>query len=119
MAAHNELGILGENIAAKRLASKGYEILERQWHCKHKEIDIIARKGNVLAIVEVKTRSSEQFGNTSDFITDDKIKFLTSASEIYAQTIGFTGEIRFDVVTVYVLGDQYKVEHIENAFIPK
>lgn len=119
MAAHNELGTLGENIAAKRLASKGYEILERQWHCKHKEIDIIARKGNILAIVEVKTRSSEQFGNTSDFITDDKIKFLTSASEIYAKAIGFNGEIRFDVVTVYVLGDQYKVEHIENAFIPK
>ena len=55
MAAHNELGLLGENIAAKRLASKGYEILERQWHCKHKEIDIIARKDNILAIVEVKT----------------------------------------------------------------
>lgn len=119
MAAHNELGLLGENIAAKRLASKGYEILERQWHCKHKEIDIIARKDNILAIVEVKTRSSEQFGDTSDFITDDKMKFLSSASEIYAKAIGFDGEIRFDVITVYVLGEEYKVEHIENAFIPK
>lgn len=89
MAEHNELGILGENIAAKRIASEGYEILERQWHCKHKEIDIIARKGNVLAIVEVKTRSSEQFGNTSDFITDEKMNFLISASEIYAKAIGF------------------------------
>ena len=119
MAAHNELGLLGENIAVKRLASEGYEILERQWHCKHKEIDIIARKDDILAIVEVKTRSSEQFGNTSDFITDNKMEFLSSASEVYAKAIGFDGEIRFDVVTVYVLGDEYKVEHIENAFIPK
>ena len=47
------------------------------------------------------------------------MKFLSSASEIYAKAIGFDGEIRFDVVTVYVLGDEYKVEHIENAFIPK
>ena len=119
MAAHNELGILGENIAAKQLASKGYEILERQWHYKHKEIDIIARKDNILAIVEVKTRSSEQFGDTSDFITDDKIRFLASASEIYAKAIGFNGEIRFDVISIYVIGNEYKVEHIENAFIPQ
>ena len=119
MASHNELGILGENIAAKQLASKGYKILERQWHCKHKEIDIIAQKDNILAIVEVKTRSSEQFGTASDFITEDKMKFLASASEIYAKAIGFNGEIRFDVVTVFVLGNEYKVEHIENAFIPQ
>lgn len=117
MAAHNDLGNLGENIAAKRLADEGYEILERQWRYKHKEIDIIARKGNTLAIVEVKTRSSEQFGNTSDFITDDKMKFLVSASEVYAKAIGHGGEIRFDVVTIFVIGDEYKVEHIENAFI--
>jgi len=119
MAAHNELGNLGENIAAKRLSSKGYKILERQWHCKHKEIDIIAQKDNILAIVEVKTRSSEQFGDASDFITEEKMKSLTSAAEIYAKAIGFAGEIRFDVVTVFVLGDEYKVEHIENAFIPQ
>ena len=118
MAAHNELGNLGEDIAAKRLASKGYEILERQWHCKHKEIDIIARKDNVLVFVEVKTRSSEQFGSASDFITDDKMKFLVSASEVYANAIGHSGEIRFDVVTIFVIDGEYKVEHIENAFIP-
>ena len=117
MAAHNELGILGENIAAKRLSVKGYEILERQWHYKHKEIDIIARKGNILAIMEVKTRSSEQFGGISDFITSSKMEFLTEASEIYAKMIGFNGDIRFDVVCVFVIGDEYRVEHIENAFV--
>lgn len=119
MAAHNELGNLGENIAAKQLASKGYEILERQWHYNHKEIDIIAQKGNVLVVVEVKTRSSEQFGDTSDFISSNKVEFMISASDAYARQIGFDGEIRFDVVSIFVIGNEYKVRHIENAFYPQ
>jgi len=119
MAAHNKLGILGEDIAAKRLISEGYEIVERQWRYKHKEIDIIARKGNTIAIVEVKTRSSEQYGGATDFISNNKIEFLIEASEAYAELSGHKGDIRFDVVTIFVIGNEYKVEHIENAFIPQ
>ncbi len=118
MAAHNELGNLGENIAAKRLASEGYQILERQWRFMHKEIDIIAQKGNILAIVEVKTRSSEQYGSASDFITPNKIKFLTTAADAYARQSGLDCEIRFDEIAIFVIGNEYKLEHIENVFIP-
>lgn len=118
MAAHNELGILGEDIATKRLVSEGYQILERQWRYKHKEIDIIAKKDRILAIVEVKTRSSEQYGNASDFITSNKIKFLTTAAEAYVRHSGLNCEIRFDEIAIFVIGDEYKVEHIENVFIP-
>ncbi|MBO7571847.1 MAG: YraN family protein [Bacteroidales bacterium] len=117
MAAHNELGKLGEDIAAKRLVSEGYEILERQWRYNHKEIDIIAKKGNVLAIVEVKTRSSEQFGGVSDFITPNKTKFLIEAADAYARQSNTSCEIRFDAIVIYVICDEYKVEHIENVFI--
>lgn len=116
MAAHNELGKLGEDIAAKRLASEGYEVLERQWRYKHKEIDVIAQKGNILAIVEVKTRSSEQFGGVSDFITQDKIKFLIEAADAYARHSNSNCEIRFDAIVIYVIGNEYKVQHIENVF---
>ncbi|MBO7481520.1 MAG: YraN family protein [Bacteroidales bacterium] len=119
MAAHNELGNLGEDIAAKRLVSEGYEILERQWRYKHKEIDIIARKDGILAIVEVKTRSSEQFGGVSDFITQNKIDFLVDAADAYARISNSNCEIRFDAIVIFVLGDEYKVEHIENAIIPQ
>ena len=56
MAKHNELGKKGEEIAAQYLSEKGYEILERNWRNRHKEIDIIAKDGNELVIVEVKTR---------------------------------------------------------------
>lgn len=117
MAAHNELGKLGEDIAAKRLVSEGYEILERQWRYNHKEIDIVAKKGNVLAIVEVKTRSSEQFGGVSDFITTNKTKFLVEAADAYARLLGSSCEIRFDAIVIFVIGDEYKVEHIENVFV--
>jgi len=116
MAEHNELGKLGEDIAAKRLVSEGYKILERQWRHKHKEIDIIAQKGNTLAIVEVKTRSSEQFGGVSDLITQDKIKFLVEAADAYARFSNSNCEIRFDAIVIYVIGNEYKVEHIENVF---
>jgi len=118
VAAHNELGKLGEDIAANRLASEGYEILERQWRHDHKEIDIIALRNNVLSIVEVKTRSSEKYGGASEFITHNKMVFLTEAAEAYSRISGFNGEIHFDVIVIYIFGNQYKVEHIENAFIP-
>jgi putative endonuclease len=117
VAAHNELGKLGEDIAANRLTSEGYEILERQWRYKHKEIDIIARKDGILAIVEVKTRSSEQYGGVSDFITTNKTKFLVEAADAYARLLGSNCEIRFDAIVIFVIGDEYKVEHIENVFI--
>ena len=117
MAKHNELGNLGENIAANHLISKGYVILERQWHYKHKEIDIIAKKENTISIVEVKTRSSEKYGDASDFITEKKMEFLAEAAEAYSESIGFTGELKFDVVVIFVENNNYKIEHIENAFV--
>ena len=56
MAKHNELGKLGEELAVQFLVDKGYEILEKNWRNKHKEIDIVAKDGSELVIVEVKTR---------------------------------------------------------------
>jgi len=60
MAKHNEFGKQGEELAAQFLMEKGYEILERNWRNRHKEIDIIAKDGEELVIVEVKTRKSAQ-----------------------------------------------------------
>ena len=58
MAEHNELGKLGEEMAVEFLRKDGYSILETNWTFQKAEIDILAQKGNTLAIVEVKTRSS-------------------------------------------------------------
>ena len=56
MAAHNDFGIQGEDIAIQHLRTKGYDILDKNWRSGHKEIDIIARKDDTIVFVEVKAR---------------------------------------------------------------
>ena len=76
MAQHNELGKQGEEIAANYLEQKGYEIAERNWRHYPKEIDIIAWHNELLIIVEVRTRTSEEWENPKETITNGKIKLI-------------------------------------------
>ena len=76
MAAHNELRITREELAFDYLVSKGYQVKERKWRYQKAEVDIIAQKDDVLAIIEVKTRSTDVFGDPQDFISKKKIKLL-------------------------------------------
>ena len=64
MAAHNELGRWGEQIAAEYLQKKGYWIMFRDWKVGHRDLDIIAKQNDVVVIVEVKTRRNNHFGDT-------------------------------------------------------
>ena len=73
MAEHNDLGKLGEELAVDFLEKKGYEILETNWVFDKAEIDIIAQKENILAVVEVKTRSTIEFGLPQEFVKPKKI----------------------------------------------
>ena len=75
MAEHNDLGRLGEQLARDFLIAKGYQILEQNWSCGHKEIDIIAMDGKELVIVEVKTRRVQCLVDPEE--TVDKIKQRT------------------------------------------
>ena len=75
MAYHNELGKIGEKLAAEYLINKGYEILAQNFYFDKAEIDIIAKKdNNTLVVVEVKTRNSDFFGDPQVFVTPSKIK---------------------------------------------
>jgi len=65
---NKEIGIFGENMAISHLSKLGFEIMHRNWRYKHLEIDIIASKDNLLHIIEVKTRSSIEFGYPEQFI---------------------------------------------------
>ena len=77
MAYHNELGKIGEKLAAEYLINKGYEILAQNFYFDKAEIDIIAKKdNNTLVVVEVKTRNSDFFGDPQVFVTPSKIKRL-------------------------------------------
>lgn len=117
MAKHNELGKLGEDLAAKYLFKNGYKIIDRNWIYLKKELDIVALKDNQLVVVEVKSRSTEYFEHPADAITLSKIKFLVRATQDYVDLKEMEYEVRFDVISVIKDGEKYKIEHIEDAFI--
>ncbi|HSQ46313.1 MAG TPA: YraN family protein [Lutibacter sp.] len=116
MAKHNELGELGEDLAVEELEKNGYEIVERNWRYKKAEIDIIARKNEVLAIVEVKTRSSDYFGDPQDFVNTKKIKMLVEAVNEYVNSKDLDVEVRFDIIAIIINQNKLTLEHLEDAF---
>lgn len=118
MAEHNDLGKLGEEIAVKYLTDKGYEILERNWRNRHKEIDIIAKDGKYLVIVEVKTRQSNAYGEPDIAVTRQKQRLLISAANAYLFRNKLDLETRFDIISIVFKGSEPVIEHIEDAFLP-
>ncbi|HOD10283.1 MAG TPA: YraN family protein [Flavobacterium sp.] len=116
MAEHNELGKLGEELAVDFLQKNGYDILETNWVFQKAEIDIIAQKENILAIVEVKTRSSIDFGLPQDFVKPKKIQLLVKAVNEYVISNDLDVEVRFDIIAIHKEGKNYKIEHIDDAF---
>ena len=116
MAEHNDLGKLGEELAVDFLQQNGYDILETNWTFQKAEVDIIAQKENILAIIEVKTRSSIEFGLPQDFVKPKKIQLLVKAVNEYVIANDLEVEVRFDIVAIYKEGNEFKLEHIEDAF---
>ena len=117
MAIHNELGKKGEQLAANYILKKGYTILEKNWRYLKAEIDIIAQTENTLVIIEVKTRSSDFFGDPQDFINEKKIKLLVQAANEYVISRNLDVEVRFDIVAVLLNSKTEKIEHLESAFL--
>jgi putative endonuclease len=116
MAEHNDLGKLGEELAVDFLQKNGYSILETNWTFQKAEIDIIAQKENTLAIVEVKTRSSLEFGLPQDFVKPKKIQLLVKAVNEYLISNDLDLEVRFDIISVFKEDKELKIEHLEDAF---
>jgi putative endonuclease len=116
MASHNELGKFGEELAVDFLQQNGYEILETNWTFQKAEIDIIAQKENTLAIVEVKTRSSLDFGLPQDFVKPKKIQLLVKAVNEYVISNDLDVEVRFDIIAIHKETNGFSIEHIEEAF---
>ena len=118
MAKHNKLGEQGESMAAEYLTSKGYVILERNWLRKRKEVDIIAMDGETLVMVEVKTRSTQIFGEPEEFVGIQKQKNLIEAANMYIEETAIDAETRFDVMSVVKESKDVSVRHIKDAFYP-
>ena len=117
MAEHNELGDIGEERAQAYLRSKGYRILHTNWQCGKLELDIVDRKDDWLVVVEVKTRSTETFEHPQEAITPRKIRNIVSAAHEYILKFDWHGETRFDVISVIPRGQNFEIEHIEDAFL--
>lgn len=119
MASHIEKGCFGEEVACRLLEAKGYRILELNWRCVHREIDIIAQDGGNLVIVEVKTRKADAWVKARNSVNNQKIKNLVLATNYYARTNNIDLHIRYDIIAVETLPNgNYSIEHIPDAFKP-
>ncbi len=116
MALHNELGAVGEEMATMYLEREGYQILERNWKAPRSrhEIDIIAQGEGMLVIVEVKTRSSHNYGEPWEAVNWHKQKALASAAWTFVRMRHIDAPIRFDIIGI--VGTE--VTHIKQAFLP-
>jgi len=109
-------GEYGEGIAEGYLKNKGYGILEKRYRCHYGEIDIIARKNETVAFIEVKLRKTQKSGLAAESVTKSKQRsIIRTALHYIAKSSGERDIYRFDVIEV--CGREfYDIRHIESAF---
>lgn len=117
MARHNELGKKGEQAAANFMKNEGYNVLKRNWRMYRHEIDIVAEDEEYIIFVEVKTRTSRQWGNPEDFIGKAKIRRIVEAADLYLQINDIEKPARFDIISAVWDGQVFEIEHIDDAFL--
>lgn len=107
-------------IAIDHLILSDYTILEKNWRYRKAEIDIIAQKGNLLIIIEVKARSTAYFGNPEDFVSQQKLDFMVDAAQIYMEQKNLQCEVRFDVISILFNKDNtFQLQHFEDIYFPE
>ena len=115
----SELGKIGEKLAVEHLIGLNYQILAQNWRYSRHEIDIIAKEGNVLVFIEVKTRSDDYFGPPDEFVTEQQQNHIWQAAQSFMEEIEYEWEIRFDIISVLQkAGHDVKIQHFKDAFWP-
>ena len=109
-----ETGDLGENLAADFLISRGFKIVERKYRSRHAEIDLIVQRADWMVFVEVKTRSSNAWGEPESFVSNEKRRLIYKAAEDYIFRVNWQGNIQFDVVSVKLCVPP-EIVHFEDA----
>ena len=112
MAWHNKLGEYGEEKVNRYLLDMGYTILERNWRVGHRELDFVCLDGEVLVVVEVKTRADDNV-SLFDLLDYKKRRNLQAAGAAYLTKKNIHREIRFDLVVV--TGVEMHLEYIKEA----
>ena len=118
MAESHNLGQKGEDLATEYLKKAGFKILFRNWKWGKHEIDIIAENNNMVIFAEVKTRTDELMIPLSYIVTKEKQKSIIRAADGYIKRFNIDKESRFDVITIIKKNEDFKIDHIEDAFYP-
>jgi putative endonuclease len=116
-AARQELGKIGEAIAARWLRRRGWRVVAERFRNGRRDVDLIVEREGTVAFVEVKTRQGTSFGDPVEAVSWRKRRELIRSAMIWADRFGPAGaSYRFDVVGVVVVGRDARIRHVENAF---
>ncbi|MCK9897770.1 YraN family protein [Frankia sp. AgB32] len=118
MAAKDELGRFGEEVACQHLAAGGAVLLDRNWRCRDGELDVVVRDGQTLVFCEVKTRSGTRYGSGAEAVVGRKAaRIRRLAARWLAEHPHEPSPVRFDVVLVSRQPTgPVRVEHLRGAF---
>jgi len=120
VAPRRRLGNWGEGVAAVRLEAEGYAIVARNWRCAAGEIDLVARDGETLVFVEVKTRRGRAYGAPEEALTPRKAQKLLQlgAQYVYENALGDINW-RIDLVAIELdtRGLLLRCDHVRNAVL--
>lgn len=110
-------GVEGEKAAIAYLREAGWHIVSHRFRMGRLEIDLVARRGSLVAFVEVKTRLSTGFGSPLEAVTWPKQREITRVAQAWVDRHGRPGDTyRFDVIGVTLSSRGVKIEHVEDAF---
>lgn len=117
---HEEKSLVGrggEAVAARYLEKNGYEILEKNYRILGSEVDLIAKKGEILSFIEVKTRGSDDFGMPEEFVDERKQRKIIRAAKVFiGRKIYEDFYVRFDIISVLNRDEGPEINHIKHAF---
>lgn len=115
---NREIGALAEQLATDYLFSEGYSVRERNWRIGNRfELDIIAEKDFTVAFVEVKYRK-EGMDAALEAVDKNKRNKMVKAADVYMRNLPMPYQYRFDIITVTFEGENYRIEHLPDAFMP-
>lgn len=113
------IGKTGENKAKNYLKRRGYQILETNYRTKAGEIDLIVKEKDCLVFVEVKTRTTEEYGTPAEAVSFYKQQHMLKSAKYYLSRHGGDCECRFDVIEVFMSAKGWlkiaKINHLKNV----
>lgn len=112
-----DLGRFGEELALKEINRLGYKVVTRNYRCPLGEIDLVARDGDCLVFIEIKTRKGRTLGYAKEAVDQRKMRQMSKAALAYMKANDCTdSRARFDVIAINIQGGGAEIETVTNAF---